>query len=457
MVLWANQQCTTLFDRPLNKIVGHSLMNCLSPQAASLAESRLALVRQGLTVPSRVEFELIRADGSSRWMEATASSVTRNETVVGRLLVGRDITEHRRALDAHKKMCQQMEMTLGSLPGEIFIVEGGQKVIYANPRACQRFGAKEFGLIGKTISEVLPITPPEWNHLVEHCRSEPVDTQEIAPFHELQAQNRLFNYRLFPISLDGQETGQIGLILWDVTEQMKLQDQLIQSEKLASLGTFVSGMVHEVRSPMQSILGAADLLLEEENPDTIKELAGDLKRVTGHIISVLGDFMTYARPSSSEPIMGVDIGERLKNALKMVQRGPHFGTVEVQLEISPVPPISGRSGEVDQVLINLIANAVQAMGGRGHLRLSTQHIDNVVTTQISDTGCGIPEEALTKIFEPFYSTKGKGKGTGLGLSIVQKIVHRNGGQIMVESTKGKGTTFTIRFPVRTESCGEVSG
>ncbi|MCZ6802176.1 MAG: PAS domain S-box protein [Nitrospirae bacterium] len=451
VVLWANQQCATIFDRPLNQIVGRSLMNCLSPEAASLAEARLALVRQGVAVPARVVFEVIRADGSSRWMEATASSVTRNETVVGRLLVGRDITERQRALDAHKKMCQEMEMTLGSLPGQIFIVERGQQVIYANPQACQRFGTKEFSLIGSTISEVLPFTPPEWNHLVENCLSEPVETREITPFHELQAQGRLYNYQLFPISLDGQESGQMGLILWDVTEQKKLQDQLIQSEKLNGLGTLVSGMMHEVRSPMQSIMGVADLLLEEENPETIKELAGDLKRVTRHITSILNDFLTYARPSSSESIMGVDIGERLINALKMVRRGPYFGTVEVQQEISPVPPISVRSGELDQVLINLLANAVQAMGGRGHLRLTTQHRDNAVTAQISDTGCGIPEEALGKIFEPFYSTKGNAKGTGLGLSIVQEIVHRYGGQIMVESTKGKGTTFTIRFPVLTES------
>ena len=102
----------------------------------------------------------------------------------------------------------------------------------------------------------------------------------IRPQH--QAQGRLYNYRLFPLSLDGQESGQMGLILWDLTEQKKLQDQLIQSEKLNGLGTLVSGMVHEVRSPMQSILGVADLLLEEENPETIKELAGDLKRVTRH-------------------------------------------------------------------------------------------------------------------------------------------------------------------------------
>ena len=304
------------------------------------------------------------------------------------------------------------------------------------------------GLFGKLISEVLPFTLNQWKNMAEKFTRESNQNmkwqyQEL----DLGCRDRTYRYCLFPILFDDIETAQIGLIVWDVSEQKKLQDQLIQSEKLSSLGTLVAGMVHEVRSPMQAILGMSDLILEEERPESIKEMAGDIKRVSGHITTVLSDFMTYARPSSGERVMDLDLNERLREALKMVMRGPHFGEVEIEQQLNPIPSLSMRQGEMDQVFINLMANAVQAMAGKGRLILTTRYQDDQVTVQFSDTGCGIPKEALDKIFEPFFSTKGKGKGTGLGLSIVQQIVIRNGGNISVDSVEGKGTTFTLRFPV----------
>ena len=116
---------------------------------------------------------------------------------------------------------------------------------------------------------------------------------------------------------------------------------------------------------MQAIVGVADLILDEDRPETVRELAGDLKRVSRHITTVLSDFMSYARPSSSEQVIELDLNERLREALKMVMRGPHFGSVEVDQQFTPVPFMSMRQGEMDQVFINLISNAVQAIGGKG--------------------------------------------------------------------------------------------
>ena len=197
---------------------------------------------------------------------------------------------------------------------------------------------------------------------------------------------------------------------------------------------------------MQAIVGYSDLILEEDSLRVIKEHAGDLKRVTKHISSVLTDFLTYARPSSNEQVMEIDLNERLLESLKMVQRGNAFGNLVVEQQFTRLPPVFIRQGEIDQIFINLIGNAVQAMDGRGSLTLETFHNNHVVSAKISDTGCGMPKEILGKIFDPFFSTKGKGKGTGMGLSIVQQIVKRYGGQITVESQVGKGTTFIIQFP-----------
>ena len=390
---------------------------------------------------------LWRKDNTSFPIEYTSTPIREEDRLIGTVVTFQDITERKRAQEAHHKVCEQMEKTLTSLPGSIFVVEQGQRVIYANAEASQHFEKKGSQLLGRFIHDVLPFTSAEWTGLVEKFTWEYTQTGRN-PYQDLEfeSQDRTYRYSLFPILFEDIETARTGLVVWDISEQKKLQTQLIQSEKLSCLGTFVAGMVHEVRSPMQAILGMADLILDEDKPETITELAQDIKRVSSHITTILSDFMIYARPGSGKPV-DVDLNDRLMESLKMVQRGLDWGTVEVEHRFDTLPLLSMRQGEIDQVLINLMANAVQAMKGRGRLILATQYQDEMVTARISDTGCGIPPEALKKIFDPFFSTKGKGKGTGLGLSIVQQIVVRNGGQISVDSVEGQGTTFTIQFPV----------
>lgn len=131
----------------------------------------------------------------------------------------------------------------------------------------------------------------------------------------------------------------------------------------------------------------------------------------------------------------------------MVRRGPHFGHVSVVTDFMGDAIMRARKAEIDQVFVNLISNAAQAMNGRGELRLSTRVEGETLVVSIGDTGCGIPKSIQTKIFDPFFTTKEPGKGTGLGLSIVHRIVTKYGGAIAVESEDGQGTVFRIRFPL----------
>jgi len=395
-----------------------------------------------------------RKNGTSFPVAYTATPMWEDGQVIGAVVIFKDISLQKLAEEAQERFCQQIGATLAALPGSILVVDKAQQVLYANPRAQQNFGQDHSSLVRCPIHKVLPFTSAEWNRLEEEFSRRGNEVEENLQDLEFEIRDRTYAYCLFPISLEGWEVSETGIVIWDMTERKKLQDQLIQSEKLSSLGTLVSGMVHEVRSPMQSIVGYTDLILQEENLQTIQEFAGDLKRVSAHINTVLTEFMTYARPSAHEPSSDVNLNDRLSEALKMVQRGPTFGTVEVEQQFSSLPSVSVRQGEIDQVLINLMGNAVQAMDGKGRLTLATFHKDHCVTAQISDTGCGMPKEILNQIFDPFFSTKGKGKGTGLGLSIVQQIVKRCGGQISVESEVGKGTTFTIQLPGSSQACGD---
>ena len=166
-----------------------------------------------------------------------------------------------------------------------------------------------------------------------------------------------------------------------------------------------------------------------------------------HVGTVVRDFASYAKPATREGEIEIDLNDRISEAVKMVEHCPQFGQVEVVTEFQPVPCLLARRAEIDQVFVNLISNAVEAMGGKGRLTLSTGGEGNSVTARVADTGPGIPKAVVGKIFDPFFTTKDPGKGSGLGLSIAHKIITKYGGTIRIESEEGKGTTFIIRFAI----------
>ncbi len=236
-------------------------------------------------------------------------------------------------------------------------------------------------------------------------------------------------------------------MLWDVTNERQVVDRLLQAEKLTNLGTLVAGLAHEINNPSPAILGTAELLLNERDPDKIREYAQDITHYSKHIGKVVRDFSGYARSPYQDELIEVNLQDRLTGAVQMVRRGPYFGGIEVVTAFEPIPVLRARKGEIDQLFVNLITNAAQAMNGKGRLTLATAMDVDQIAIHVSDSGCGIPQSLVPKIFDPFVTTKGPDKGTGLGLSIVQEIITRYGGTITVKSEEGQGTTFTIRFPV----------
>ena len=236
----------------------------------------------------------------------------------------------------------------------------------------------------------------------------------------------------------------------DITKQKTLQEELIQSEKLAGIGTLVSGIAHEINNPLGGILGTADLMLPEtpEN-STLREYTQDIIRYAQSAAEVIKDLMTYSRKTrtTAEPINIVTI---LENSLKMAMRGIDFGTIIVRKSYDSVKEILANPTELQQVFLNLIVNAVQAMNSDGILTLSCHQEEDDVIITVQDTGTGIDKENLDKIFNPFFTTKEAGAGTGLGLSIAHHIVTKSGGRILLDSQEGKGTTFTVILPAATQ-------
>jgi two-component system, NtrC family, sensor kinase len=231
-------------------------------------------------------------------------------------------------------------------------------------------------------------------------------------------------------------------------------NMLIQSEKMAGLGRLAAGVAHEINNPMSGIMLYANLVQEELGDD--HPLQEDLKtiiREAERCKVIVADLLEFSHQTTYEMNL-IDPNAVIRKTLGVLRNQPLFQNIEIILELEDnILPLFGNSMRLNQVIMNIVINAAQAMEGRGTLRIKTrtranQDIDEII---ISDTGPGIEESLLEKIFDPFFTTKMTGEGTGLGLSVSYAIVKEHKGNIRVTSTPGNGATFTLRFPAVMEN------
>ena len=242
--------------------------------------------------------------------------------------------------------------------------------------------------------------------------------------------------------------GSASRLLWELVQhESKLEAELLQSEKLAGIGSFAAGIAHDINNPLQLILGLAENLTEERDLTTVHEQARDIVEAVKRTSAICRDLTRYSRRASSREDVLVSINDKLDEALKITRYASSFHDIERIKRYQPDAAVKGNPDELLHVFVNLITNAVHAMErSGGTLTLETRHFDGQVDVRISDEGSGIPPDKIDKIFDPFFTTKAPGKGTGLGLYNVKTIVNNMHGTIAVESQIDKGTTFTLTFP-----------
>ena len=236
-----------------------------------------------------------------------------------------------------------------------------------------------------------------------------------------------------------------------LTELKAVQSELIQSEKLAGIGTLAAGIAHEISSPLFGILGLSEAILDEEDRDLVKGYARDIVEYSKNIKEIVVELSSYSRAAQNEGVTTVDLRRVVEDAIKLVGRSRRVDDFTVKLALTENLALLARTIEVQQALVNLIKNAYEAMdsnppGKARVLKIVTSRDQGAVVIQVSDTGKGIPRSQVDCVFDPFFTTKEVGKGTGLGLNIVYRIVTKYRGTASVESQEGVGTTFTLRFP-----------
>lgn len=241
--------------------------------------------------------------------------------------------------------------------------------------------------------------------------------------------------------------GTSALLLWKLAQyERDLRDQLIHTEKLASIGTLASGIAHEINNPLYTITGLSEILRDECRPEVVREYIEEIITSGKRIADIVRSLNAYARRTQEEEACEIDLDHTLDEAAKMARRATVLDQVQVVTQYKSALLVRGKPDELLQVFVNLITNAVQSMEGKGTLTLSTADDDGFVQATVQDSGPGIPHNNLPRIFDPFFTTKEQGKGTGLGLHIVREIVTKYGGQITAESTLGQGATFTVKLP-----------
>jgi len=249
------------------------------------------------------------------------------------------------------------------------------------------------------------------------------------------------------------------LIDWGKTLEQKVQErteelrktwnQLVQSDKVASLGKLAAGVAHEINSPLTGILTYSSLLFkakQEEDPD--KEDLEIIVNETNRCKKIVKGLLDFARQTEPQKALS-DINEVIDKSVDLVFHQASMQSVKIEKKVRPnLPRTMIDVGQIQQVFINILLNAIEAMPQGGTLTVSSGIEDEMAAIQFTDTGIGIPEENLPKILDPFFTTKKQGKGTGLGLSVSYGIVERHQGKLEVKSKVGKGTTFTVKLPIK---------
>ncbi|HVW24691.1 MAG TPA: ATP-binding protein [Polyangiaceae bacterium] len=237
-------------------------------------------------------------------------------------------------------------------------------------------------------------------------------------------------------------------------EMTELRAQLIQAQKLSTLGQIVAGVVHELANPVTSIVASTELLMRSGNGEHLRaDETQHLQRIrvaADRILKFSRDLVQYARPAR-EAIETVSLADVITQAHAFSQH--EFERYGIVVEVScaeSVPKVRGRAGPLTQVFVNLFTNAAHAMsdhGGRLAVTVREEPEQSRIAVEVTDTGTGIHPDTLTRIFEPFFTTKETGRGTGLGLAIVKEIVTSHGGTVGAASTPGEGTSFTVHLPL----------
>lgn len=347
---------------------------------------------------------------------------------------------------------ERLSVVVNGIDAGLALVTKDYFVTWMNPKLKSWFNHQEiqlpcFVLIGgkKQACDDCPITCPELEG----------NGDTVMRMMGKNEEERLFRHRVFPLTHAIKGEGEYLVVIEDITEQKQIEERMIQTDKLSALGLMASSFAHEVNNPLATINVYAEDLIdriaqkdEELNEEEMALYLEKIKENTERCKRITSNLLNFSR-KTNWTVAKIDMTETIQNSISLVTGSLKRKQIKLEIDIAEDLPIFfGDSLKLMQVIVNLINNAIDAVKEDGKIKIIAREEENVLCLYVKDNGCGISEETLGKIFDPFYTTKPVGKGTGLGLSVCYGIVEEFAGTIHVESKVGIGTTIKVQIPIR---------
>src|SRR5215831_881808 len=416
---------------------------------------RKALMRQAEAQPmdGGREVTLLRKDGGSIVGLNTAAAVRDNAGKVVRYQGAvMDITERR---EIERRLRQQQEFArrlVDNFPDMILVLDTNKQYTFVSPRSREILGYEPAELAALGFGHCVH---PEEMPAVRTLYDDIVSARRVYEALEVRVRRKQGDWRriLFNFSPLSDESGNIeGVVLSgrDVTDLKRLEEQLIQAEKLAAMGQMLAGVAHELNNPLTAVLGVTELLRERAPDDESFKRQLDLThRQARRAARIVQNLLEFSRPASAQKKL-LDVNNLVERTLQLHEHSLRRNNIEV--DFRPDTSLAGVTGDANQliqVFLNLVSNAEQAIREvreSGHLQIRPGRVGDRLSIRFQDDGVGIRAESLPRVFDPFYTTKRPGGGTGLGLSICMSIVREHGGIIEAEALPAGGSAFTVFLP-----------
>ena len=346
--------------------------------------------------------------------------------------------ENARLVELLSSAKREWEKTVDAITQAICIIDAHGTVRRANRVFAELVQVPVTAIPGRPW---LGLLPPAWSDPVARALAEPAATQA-----EIRAGERTLSFTAIAMA----EPGSAVLVIEDQTERRRLQEQLIQSEKMSAIGQLIAGVAHDLNNPLASVVGFSDFLAEVGDiPPQFAEPLQVIRQEAERAATIVKNLLSFARSQEGER-KRQPIGPILESTLALLRNQLMANKVEATLEVEPgLPDVEVNGNQIKQVFVNLINNANQAIASdapSGRIWVTAKRLREGVAVSITDSGPGMTEELAGHVFEPFFTTKGEGEGTGLGLSICQGIVKEHGGRITLDTKPGGGATFTVELP-----------
>jgi two-component system NtrC family sensor kinase len=306
---------------------------------------------------------------------------------------------------------------------------------------------KRSEVIGKKLEQVFPA-----ELMAELPRAS--DDQPGCSLYKFRMQNAVGRQLIVNVSvvpLVGRDSQVLGSLMTfnDLTERVNLEEQLVQAEKLSSIGLLAAGVAHEVNTPLAVIASQAQVLMKhpsDAEPQSHRPILEKITKAAFRASEIVNNLLKFSRVSGSERV-DLDLNKLISETLSLLDPMLRASRISLNLQLTAtLPSVYGNYGKLQQVLMNLLMNARDAMPRGGEITVATECEDSIVRVEISDNGVGIAPDHLSKIFDPFFTTKSASRGTGLGLAVTYGLIREHAGEIRVESALGQGSTFRLEFP-----------